>query len=238
MTPTIKDLTVYRSEDKNYTMTLTADVDLTGLTGLDIQFAIKGKVVDTDYINHKDLGPATLATVSLLTINKQLTYTSKTVGVEGNDISVTYTDPGAINQTLSVSVVTTDTVRNSAPITNYNIIVSLATDGAGAITSTANLIKSAIEANTPANALVTIAVPGTGADVVTAVSQTYLTGGLSGGITLIGATGKVYKVTIPQDEIFLIPDGPHVYDSLIDFSGSNRIVVLNGSYTVQTGVSE
>ena len=58
--------------------------------------------------------------------------------------------------------------------------MSLATNSGGAITSTATLVKAAIEANASANALVSVALAAsnTGAGVVTAMAATNLTGGL------------------------------------------------------------
>ena len=70
--------------------------------------------------------------------------TSKAWGHEGgNDISLQTSDPGAPNQPLSVTV------------TGNAIVVSLATDGAGALTSTAAQVVAAINASSAASALVT-----------------------------------------------------------------------------------
>jgi hypothetical protein len=238
---TIKDLNVTRNEDKIYKLHVfdkDGDIDLTGLTGLNIQFAIKAQPEDPDYLIHKDLGTVAKASKSILAGNAQLDYEAQNTGVEGNDISIEYVDPGSNNAALSVSLVTDVITRNNALVTNYNIKISLATDGGGATTSTANEVKAAIEANSDTNALVTITVPGTGADVVSAISQTYLEGGLSGGITLTIPTEGRFKVSIPQSEIFAIPDGTYVYDCLVNFGGGNRTVVLKGTIIFETGVSE
>ena len=159
---TLKDFIIKRNEDFAITISLTDKttkeaIPLTGLTGLDIQFAIKTKVEDADYINHKDLGPAAVATKSILTSNKQLNFLAKSNGPEGNDISINYVDPSAINQSLAVSVIETELVRDSALITNNNIIVSLATDGAGAITTVANDIKTLIDGDSVATTGVGVA---------------------------------------------------------------------------------
>ena len=104
------------------------------------------------------------ATTSLTGTNNDMTYTSKLVGVLGNTVSVRYVDPSGIDKTLSVSV-------------SVNAItVNLATDGLGAITSTAALIKAAIQASSTANALVTTTYPtgNDGSGIVTAMSAVTL----------------------------------------------------------------
>lgn len=99
--------------------------------------------------------------------NNSLTYTSVEYGAAPNDIYIEYDDPGANNATLAVSVV------------NRKIFVSLAIGAAGAITSTAALIATAIAANPASTALVTVvntaANDGTG--VVTAMATAAMTGG-------------------------------------------------------------
>ncbi len=99
--------------------------------------------------------------------NNAITYTAKESGEAGTGISISQVNPGTNNATLTVSV-------NGEQIT-----VSLATDGAGAITSTAAQVIAAIAANGPASALVAASNQGasTGAGVVPAVAQTALAGG-------------------------------------------------------------
>ena len=90
--------------------------------------------------------------------NNALTFTSKLLGALGNDITVHLRDPKANNASLSVAV------------SGRAIVVSLATGSTGAITSTATLVKAAIEAHTAANDLVLVASTGasTGAGIVAA----------------------------------------------------------------------
>lgn len=110
---------------------------------------------------------ATLATGSV-TSNNALTWTSKLVGLLGNNISVHLKDPKANSATLAVVV------------SGRAIVVNLATDSSGAVTSTAAQVKTAIEASTEATALVGVANTGasTGAGVVaSAFRPVYLTGG-------------------------------------------------------------
>lgn len=108
---------------------------------------------------------ATLAT-GVVANNNALTWTAKKAGVIGNDITLTLIDPPGNNAALSVDVVGRD------------ILVSLATDGASAITSTAAQVKAAIEASSAAD-LVTVANTGasTGAAAVVAVAATNLAAG-------------------------------------------------------------
>jgi hypothetical protein len=240
---TIKDFLIKRNEDFSILCTITdyvnkTPIDISGLTGLDIQYAIKVKPEDPDYINHKDLGPATKATITILSGNAQLNYTFKNNGVNGNNVSIQYVDPNSNDQSLSVTVDETVLNKDSEKITNKNITVSLATNGVGTITTIANEIKSLIDSDTDASGLVDIIVPGTGLDVVTAVTQTYLSGGLDGGITIVDGPAGQYKPVIPQEEIFLIQDGLYAYDSKVNFNGTTGKVVLSGTKNFQTGVSK
>jgi hypothetical protein len=235
------DTVIIKKTDKIYSVTAIDKntgniIDLTGVT--DIQYAIKKSTNDPDYINHKDLGPETNATKSILSGNAQLDYEAKNdIKVEGNDTSIEYVDPGTNNSPLTVEVIENVIERNFAIVTNRNIKVSLATDGGGTIISTANDIKAAIEGDGNADELVNITVPGTGASVVTAISQTYLEGGLSGGIEITDAEAGQFKITIPQDETFEIDEGTYVYDIISTITGT-RVQLICGEVEFKTGVTE
>lgn len=110
--------------------------------------------------------PAKLVT-SLTGANNDLTFTSKQRGRVANTISVRYVDPSANDASLSVSV------------SGRAITVNLATGEAGAITSTAAQVKTAIEGSAAASALVGVALApsNSGAGVVTALAATKLAGG-------------------------------------------------------------
>lgn len=95
--------------------------------------------------------------------NQGLTYISKRSGTAGNAITIRLLDPTANTQPLSVTVATTA------------ITVHLATDGAGAIITTANQIKAAINAHAIAGLLVSVT--GSGSSAVTALGTTNLSGG-------------------------------------------------------------
>lgn len=128
-------------------------------------------------------GPSTAATLStaLTGNNNDLDFTAATAGADGNDITIRYVDPAANSQALAVSVV------GSA------ITVSLATDGAGVITSTAAQVDAAIDALPAAAALVTPAnkAGNDGTGVVTAMAAAALTGGMTPTTTLFTVRGVV-----------------------------------------------
>lgn len=89
-------------------------------------------------------------------------------GVDGNNITITYADPQGNNEPLDVNV---------SNVTD--IIVSLATDEAGLITSTVAEIVTAVNEDVEAKMLVLAEIvgEGVGAGVVTAMAKTALTGG-------------------------------------------------------------
>lgn len=104
-----------------------------------------------------------------------VTFTAKTKGVGGNQINVTYASPTGGSTLVSVS--------------GNNISV---TPKSGAVNSD---VVTAIQANATANALVSVAAT-TPSDVVVAVSQTYLVGGITGNInTVISETDPTRAVT-------------------------------------------
>lgn len=95
---------------------------------------------------------------------QDLTYTSREYS--GNDTTIEYINPMAPSQPLSVSV------------TGKAISVYLETNGSNAVVSTASDIKAAIEASTPANALVTIAISGSGSSIQATQAIVSLSGGI------------------------------------------------------------
>lgn len=109
------------------------------------------------------------ATVDPAGTNDALTFTADTAGTSQN-ISIVYTNPGANSSPLGV----TTTVSGSA----ITINVSLATNGTGAITSTASSIAALINGDADASQYVTAAnaTGNDGTGVVTAMASTTLTG--------------------------------------------------------------
>lgn len=100
-------------------------------------------------------------------IEQDITYTAACTDYDaGNSITVTYVSQGpALNQALSISVA------------GQAITVNLATDGAGADSSTATQIAAAINASLAAAELVSASVSGTGATIQAPVVASALAGG-------------------------------------------------------------
>jgi flagellar hook protein FlgE len=97
--------------------------------------------------------------------DNDLTFTAVNYGGEGENITVSYVDPGAASQPLSISV------------TGNAITVNLATDAGGAITSTAAQVMAALNADVSASALITTTLAcATGAGTVPAMAATNLAG--------------------------------------------------------------
>lgn len=103
----------------------------------------------------------------------------------GNDISVALANPGAANAALSVAV------------SGKTITVNLATDASGAVTSTAKQVVDAINASTPASALVKAYTyrGNTGSGVVSAATAA-LTDGLSAPDSVSREPHTVYALRI------------------------------------------
>lgn len=124
-------------------------------------------------------------TTALTGTNNDLVWTAKApyYGDKGKAITITYLDPGAVSQTESIEV------------HGYGIVVNLATDSSGNITSTGDTIKATLLAHTVAAAMVT-AVDDTGNDgseAVTAMASQRLTIGPSCGVIVgIESTTSVF----------------------------------------------
>ena len=96
--------------------------------------------------------------------DSDLVWSNKTRHVGSDKISITIVDPGSATQSLSITVAGRD------------ITVDLATDTMSAITSTATLVKAAIDADSGASALVTVALETAGTGVVEAQTKATLDG--------------------------------------------------------------
>lgn len=99
--------------------------------------------------------------------NNNIRYVARDAGPDGEEISVSYVDPGEPEQSLSVSV------------EGKEITVSLATDSTGAVVSTAVNVINAIIGNAAAHALVHIEIKSgeTGLGIVTPMEAAHLEGG-------------------------------------------------------------
>lgn len=156
---------------------------------------------------------ATLLT-GVVASNNAHTVTAKLNGALGNAISLTYVDPKANSQAIAVSV------------SGRDITVRLATSSVGAITSTAAQVKTAIEANASANALIGLANTGasTGAGVVTAMRRAALSGGLDDAFPLNT------PVLVPGNAALAAKLGktgtlPDALDGIFDQTGAVVVVV-------------
>jgi hypothetical protein len=105
--------------------------------------------------------------------NNALEWTAVATGSQGNLISVQYVNPGANNVPFEL-----DLVGNT-------IIVRLATGPAGAITTIADDISAAVLVHPAISLLVTCLDSGgdDGSGLVTAMPRTFLTGGISAGVS-------------------------------------------------------
>ncbi len=156
---------------------------------------------------------ASLAT-GTVAANNGITYTAVGTGVLGNKVSVKYVDPKANSQALAITVSGSD------------IVVSLATNGSGAITTTATQLLAALAASTAASALVTAAATGasTGAGTVAALGKQFLSGGLDEAFPL---NTPVLVAGSRQEAARLGPTGtlPAAMDSIFDQAGAVVVVV-------------
>ena len=156
-------------------------------------------------------------TTALTGANNDLVFTHQAGGTAGNSYTITYTDPGAASQSLSVAVA------------GYAVTVSLATDGAKAITSTATQVMNAINTSPGCQFIklgASLAGSDTGAGVVTAMSvQT-----LSGGLNVINHTSK-FGVTLII-EVYMSTSA----DSRLE--GYAYLESIDGTYDPKNVVSE
>lgn len=161
-------------------------------------------------------------TTSLTGVNNDLTFLAATAGAAGNGITVALTDPSGTNQELGVVV------------TGSAIVVNLATDKDGAITSTAREVRDAVNTDSEAAALVAASLaPGNdGSGVVTALAATNLAGGADA--TGTGASTHVITpdASLPWCTVFGAKDTERKaasdckLDSLkIEWEGNNPVKV-------------
>jgi len=106
-------------------------------------------------------------TTGFTAANSNLHIVANDPGSDGSDIRIGLIDPGAANQSLSISV------------SGNDIIVSLATDAAGNIVTTGGQLEAALNADPQAGALVTASPAGIndGSGVVQAMGFTSLSAG-------------------------------------------------------------
>jgi hypothetical protein len=151
----------------------------------EVQSDASGKVIPVAAV------AAVAGTLELGTGNSKIKFTANDAGNSNNGISVRLRDPSANTQSLSITV------------NGNDIVVNLATDGGGAITSTVTLIIAAIAASAAANSLVT-ASNGTGSNgtgVVVAAGPTNLAGGADPGTGT--AVGKATTTALISTDCYV-----------------------------------
>jgi len=155
----------------------------------------------TVVVEERDQRTKTAATLStaMTGANNDIVLTAKTKGIVGNNITLALVDPAGNDQALAVTV------------TGTAISVSLATGVAGAITTTASQLLTALAASAPAAALVTGALKGsdTGATAVTALAATALTGGLEYLVvqSVVASTDLVDSDAVGKSQILTLATG-------------------------------
>ncbi len=110
-------------------------------------------------------GTAATLTIDFAATGSGVTFTAVAAGTDANGIRIRYTDPGTESAALAVSVSGSD------------ITVSLATDVAGDVISTAAEVAAAVNGEQAAADLVSATEAGSGAATVSAVGFQNLTGG-------------------------------------------------------------
>ncbi|MCA9016637.1 MAG: hypothetical protein KDA77_14995, partial [Planctomycetaceae bacterium] len=116
--------------------------------------------------------------------NSDVTFTDartsdSILGDTGQNIRISFVDPSANSATANITFNNTNT--------DINIIVSLATNGTGTITSNATSIKTLLDGNADTNVLVSSAVEGDGTGVVDAAAAAALSGGTNAYLTFNAA---------------------------------------------------
>jgi hypothetical protein len=142
-----------------------AQVQSVGLEMCDRDILIKTAVLDV----------AAALTVNGADANGHVDYTAKTLGIQGNDLTVEHAvgATGAGNENRALDAVATPGLTTA-------IKVTFGTDGAGAsITPTAQQVADAVNASATAAPLVTAAAQGTGASDAGTVAATAMTGGVT-----------------------------------------------------------
>ena len=130
--------------------------------------------------------------------NAAIRITADNVGQVGNQVNVKLTNPGATNQALTVNVV------------GSSIEVLLATDGAGVLTSDADAVFAAINAEADAAALVTAALHPDATNGTGIMQETDAFENLEG-----GAEAVTENISTANDVVLLFENA--------DLSGGNAV---------------
>lgn len=155
-------------------------------------------------------------------VNQGLTYTAVEIGAAGNDITIALIDPSANNESLAINVTGTD------------IVVTLATDGGGSITTTATQLQTALAADPDVTALVTVT--GTGGSPLNALAEDNLENGADYaetaskfGYSLAQIGTGEYRITLEDKYTALLG----AFFSVLDAGDTDKVVQVK-SETVAT----
>lgn len=194
---------------------------LTGLSAGDlVSVAITGGHNSDTHLTVKNaaLAGGTALTKSSLTIG-HLVFQAQTGGTAGNSIRIKYTSGGS----LSVSVSSSD------------ITIQLKNDGS----STNALIKAAVDASSPAHALVSVASDGLAMSFVPTVAMASAFLNLSGGTAAVAPFVVLQDLTITSLSTGIAANGKTVTYTTGATAGAEVVTVVSGNVNVQiqNGVS-
>jgi len=117
-------------------------------------------------------GTPSVTTMDSTNSDSDLIFTTVSTHHGSKPVTITFTDPGSASQSLTITV------------DNEDIDVSLATGTGSAIETTAALLKTAIDADSDAAALVTVALETAGTGIVEALAEQTLLGQNSMTVTI------------------------------------------------------
>jgi flagellin len=168
--------------------------------------------------------------------NSGLTFTDartsdSVLGDTGQNIRVQFVDPSANSASESITFSNTNT--------DITIQVSLATDANGAITSTANSVKTLLDGNSDTNSLVSSALEGDGTGVVEAEAAAALSGGTNAYLTYSASnygSDEFVDVNVLSgtfDTVDNITDG----NALKRAIGSDIVTRINGQVAQGSGLT-
>lgn len=145
---------------------------------------------------------ASVLTIDPAGANNKVTYTALDDGVEFNALSIEYIDPAAASQALAVT------------FNGFNIKVYLATDGASAVSSTANQVRAAICGTKATNTL----------------TATGNTNASDGDTVRIGGTTYTFKTaTAAINDIFIGASADATLGSLVKVLNGNATIGASGA---------
>lgn len=156
-------------------------------------------------------------------VNQGLTYTAVEIGAAGNDITIALIDPAANSEPLAINV------------TGNDIVVTLATDGGGAITTTATQLQAALDADGDVTALVTVT--GSGGTALNALAEDNLENGVDFAQTALKygyalsqiGTGE-YRITLEDKYAALLG----AFFTVLDAGDTDKVIQVKSQTVAST----